>query len=501
MEVVLTPYGRYLLAQGKLKPSHYAFFDDDIIYDNWYADASRAFASITVADGDAANGMAEKEYVTITSTDGTEKRYVITDADNDGLTVTGTVLSDSDNTDTGAGTAGSGEDGGIAVSIALSSATQNDFLVQLKAAIEHRNGHNGKIMVSDVPVEDDGAQKITLTQKIAGATGRVSITTDISQLTVAGFLGGASLEVQNDIEGRIQEDTPRIKPIKTRRSIEIDEWGRNIHTELGYFTTPTIVDGAFEYNVTDITPEYLQGGYLEEIMKNLQPQEDKLYALKNALATADTYSSNYPAWDVEFLQAKMTDGFSTAMRLTGIFSPPVDGTKLASESETRLIQLEGIPQLGVEGKYQTYVLDVNPEVDSADDAIFEAPETRVVIEEDFLLMSVEEKNSEFLLRNFDIELFRIEETFVDDNNEGERLLPLTFASEVQGGIPFESVVENYFDIHFDEKIPNQIICHYINDRSQGVFSDMLVECEDVVYNRETELDIYTGLSDDPGEDC
>lgn len=34
LELKLTPYGRHLLSQGKLKPAFYAFLDDDIIYDS-----------------------------------------------------------------------------------------------------------------------------------------------------------------------------------------------------------------------------------------------------------------------------------------------------------------------------------------------------------------------------------------------------------------------------------------------------------------------------------
>jgi hypothetical protein len=148
-----------------------------------------AAATITVADGDAANGMTEKEHITLISTDGTSKRYVITNAASDGSTDTGTVLSDSDNTDTGAGTAAGAEDGGIAVSINLSSATQNAYLVQLKAAIEHANGHNGKILVSAVPTEANGEQSITLTQapRETGTDANSTVTTDIEQLTVTDF--------------------------------------------------------------------------------------------------------------------------------------------------------------------------------------------------------------------------------------------------------------------------------------------------------------------------
>lgn len=37
IDLRLTSYGRHLLAIGKLKPTYYAFFDDDIIYDGDYA--------------------------------------------------------------------------------------------------------------------------------------------------------------------------------------------------------------------------------------------------------------------------------------------------------------------------------------------------------------------------------------------------------------------------------------------------------------------------------
>jgi len=149
-----------------------------------------ASATITVADGDAANGMTEKESLVITSTDGEELTYVIVD-DNASTVATGAVLTSG--SDTGASTAGSAFVNGIAVSINTTGTrtTQNGFLVQLKAAIEHANGHNGKITVSSVPTEANGAQLITLTQASKGGAGNVTITDDISQTTIAGFSGGS----------------------------------------------------------------------------------------------------------------------------------------------------------------------------------------------------------------------------------------------------------------------------------------------------------------------
>jgi hypothetical protein len=148
--------------------------------------SNTAFAMVSAASHGSANGMTEKEHITITSSDGTKKRYVVTNAASDGSTATGTVLSDADDTDTGASTAGAPEDGGVAVSINLSSATQNDFLVQLKAAIEHANGHNGKIIAALTL-----AGRLSLYQQIAGSNGNNPITTDISQLSISGFSGGS----------------------------------------------------------------------------------------------------------------------------------------------------------------------------------------------------------------------------------------------------------------------------------------------------------------------
>jgi len=39
IDIELTQYGKQLLSMGKFKPAYYQFFDDDIIYDNQYADS------------------------------------------------------------------------------------------------------------------------------------------------------------------------------------------------------------------------------------------------------------------------------------------------------------------------------------------------------------------------------------------------------------------------------------------------------------------------------
>ena len=112
-----------------------------------------------------------------------------------------------------------------------------------------------------------------------------------------------------------------------------------------------------------------------------------------------------------------------------------------------------------------------------------------------------------MLKNFDIQLFAVEHGFSGRKNlagvplrDREVLVPLAFDAPLSD----EGLVEDFFEIFFDQEIPGEIICEYINDQSQGVFSDLLVECDDIISEQEPNLDVdvYSGLTDgEPGEVC
>ena len=139
-----------------------------------------ATTTIGVPDGDANNGIAEKNYITLISTDETSKTYVFVD-DNATAVATGDILTAG--SDTGASTAGAALADGIAVAINLtgSLSNQNAALVQLKAAIEHSDGHDSKITVSSVAGAADGLQTITLTQAVSGNAGNTAIVHSIAE--------------------------------------------------------------------------------------------------------------------------------------------------------------------------------------------------------------------------------------------------------------------------------------------------------------------------------
>ena len=171
---------------------------------NAYTDTGRledvvlATATITVADGDATGGFTAGQKIHIISSDGTKKDYYISD-NNDGGPATGAVVA-AGNTlkSTGPVTAGALTDSdttGVAIGLDFSADTQATMLADLKAAIEHANGHNGKITVSGVSGTGDGNQTITLTQAVAttGTSGNTTITENIDNTTATNFTGGKNI--------------------------------------------------------------------------------------------------------------------------------------------------------------------------------------------------------------------------------------------------------------------------------------------------------------------
>ena len=210
--------------------------------------SNAAYAVIIAASAGSASGMTEKEHVTITSSDGTKKKYLVTNAASDGATATGTVLGRL--SDTGASTAGTENIGAVAVSINLSSATQNDFLIELKAAIEHANGHNGKIIVGAV-----AGGRIDLYQQIAGSNGNNPITTDISQLNIAGFSGGSNATARvygSEAVGSVTSDSYNLSGDASRHKYHRNNLERfkyigpgDAYTDGTGFITASMNDNAF----------------------------------------------------------------------------------------------------------------------------------------------------------------------------------------------------------------------------------------------------------------
>ena len=151
------------------------------------------FTEITAADGDAAHGLAKTEKINIVSTDGTSVDYIVSAINDSGAAHLSAITASSN---VGGGTNPTITSGATAIAVGFdvsSGLTQNAYLVLLKAAIEHANGHNGKITVSSVPGAADGAQTITIHQATSGPEGNTAVSEDLTTVSSANFTGGTNV--------------------------------------------------------------------------------------------------------------------------------------------------------------------------------------------------------------------------------------------------------------------------------------------------------------------
>jgi hypothetical protein len=132
----------------------------------------------------------------------------------------------------------------------------------------------------------------------------------------------------------------------------------------------------------------------------------------------------------------------------------------------------------------------------------------------FVLLKLSENNGLFQKKNFDIEIFEIEEE-QQGNKTIETLRPLSFSldPEVLTEVSFideetpdvdMTQVEYYFDLSTDEEIDEELLCELdpVN-KKMGVFSDpRTILCQDVINKQKKQVfDIYSDESDNPGEIC
>ena len=131
----------------------------------------------------------------MTSTNGTKKTYILVDEDAAGFPrATGDYINNGDIIGTGGEQASNVHHNSIAVAIDIGSDNRNAILVQLKAAIEHANGHNGQLVCSAVAAAASELQTLMIVQSFTGEAGNT--TSVLHEAT-----GGDGLAIASDFSG------------------------------------------------------------------------------------------------------------------------------------------------------------------------------------------------------------------------------------------------------------------------------------------------------------
>tara|TARA_B100000683_G_scaffold276690_1_gene331604 strand:+ start:915 stop:1985 length:1071 start_codon:yes stop_codon:yes gene_type:complete len=306
---------------------------------------------------------------------------------------------------------------------------------------------------------------------------------------------GLDTEHQNDIEPRIQENTPALK-------------------------TQHIFYGA-ETEIKRIAEEARKRGKIPGLAGSVppvQPIADKHYALSLPLGTSALHTTNLPAWQIRFFGSELEDSIQYS---TG------------SHPTTK------IPQLNSVVTYKTEVLD------ATDTKTMQSLAQRNINEEytmtsglfsdstffqtigDQLLIEIDEKNTDFFKDNFTIEVFEVMEEDVTGSiktpslaksTKKEVLRPLSFRkkqSNVKNDIlvgydKSETTPESpddasyYFDVRVDAEIPPETLCAVYQRLRRagdelGYLSELDLDCPDIA---PTPFDLYaTNVTEEDIEKC
>ena len=250
------------------------------------------------------------------------------------------------------------------------------------------------------------------------------------------------VEKQNDIEARIQETTPSLKAFNV---------GGGVQTALS--ENAELIRSIFETSGSDLLddPLFMDPGAIYN-REELQYVADRAPFLDRPLGRSRLNSNKYPAWNVSMLQGEISSSTAT----------------LAADSGT-----EKIPQVNVQLKYNTYVVDAAgiippPDVNSAGvsmisdgvDSIFtEATTTNnieavttellgdkyIAVERNEMVAEIKEFNAEFYKENFDIEVFLSSSSYIGG------LRQLKFNNDVNSTFTEEDV-QYYINLRVDNEI-------------------------------------------------
>ena len=236
--------------------------------------------------------------------------------------------------------------------------------------------------------------------------------------------------------------------------------------------------------------------------EDLQRTAEKHYALPQPIGTSNINSEFSPAWSILFLNGHLSGSTGN-----------VSLTEKTGGANTQLV-----PQLESEMKIEVTSISESEEdlnLEEVEDGFLESS-TAIISDNDdlYVLLKVVENNGLFQKKNFDIELFEVEEE-IQGSKTIETLKPLmfSFAPDVSTDVSFVDQVnpavdvtdvEYYFDLLVDDEIKDEILCKFdpVNE-NMGIHADPRTKlCQDVINKQKKKVfDIYEDEADTPGEIC
>jgi len=293
--------------------------------------------------------------------------------------------------------------------------------------------------------------------------------------------GSTNIEIQNEIAGRIQKNTPRIKQPSVYTGVETSINTRNdiIRTAIGSSSA-----AASNHLVQDTNEHKI---YNQDI---LQPYGDRFKFLNKPMGRSAQSSQYLPAWNISMMRGEISSS---------------QGYLISSSSVERGSGgfIENIPQININLNYKVYVSDIGSENQWATDNItvdygnqtFPVPDMSAIANTDAsdvfppgtvqsiaseifndgtyfsiqngkIILDIMEENVNFKKENFDVQVFISSSAFPGLNGEPQQL---AFTNDVYN-VQLDEV-ERYLSINVDKGINDARITRSSIGKSNSLTTD------------------------------
>jgi hypothetical protein len=299
-------------------------------------------------------------------------------------------------------------------------------------------------------------------------------------------------ELQNQTEPRIREETPRLKVQNNFIGVET------------------------QFNEMKEIITFSEKFSKFEMIQKLQDTDNTFFSPNAAIANTKLGNQYRPSWDLSFYNENLQ---SVTGSLTSSNSPTINIPQL--NATLNFTTLMSNATLNLEESTNVANNDYSSDLEWFENEPLEFEDGSIIImKDDFLLIGIDEKNTDFLSDNFEIEVFKIEETKgekaftgLEEDQKKTKLIPLQFLpsrapgqsdmfdeEELEIKIGNPNYVEYFFDLLIDSEIPEGIFCKKVGqDEKSNLYVKQIFNCDETDFSERQDYNIYD--DDDLGEPC
>ena len=253
----------------------------------------------------------------------------------------------------------------------------------------------------------------------------------------------------------------------------------------------------------------------------MQPAHERDYFGSSCLGKASLTNQYAPSWRANLLHGEIESQYCTGSNT----APWVNTPQLNSTIEYKSVAYDPVAAIGTEHEKAGAEGGDEAFVDSRLAGFMEYDDgSKIVVEDDYILLDLEEFNVDFKNENFDIEVYEIleesEEQVITNGNMStrpkvEKMQQLYFKlnpMSAMGGaaimdpmfdereVEDPNCVEYYLDIKTDREIDPDIMCKFREAIKSRTFLDSLFNCPDEEEGDMIRVD-YGFIASDPEEEC